>query len=596
MNRRHLTWPALCLLTWSVFWQTRQFEFLSIDDDAYITRNPHVATGLTAENIAWAFTPYAANWHPLTWLSLMLDAQLWGLNARAFHFTNVALHTLNVLLLYAILAQWTGAIGRSAFVAALFAVHPLHVESVAWISERKDTLSMLFGFLALFFYGRHAQTSRKYWYVATAVALVCSLLSKQMLVTFPFLALLLDFWPLNRLSSAENTAKSSPWRKLVIEKIPLFLIAIAFCIIAAIAQEQGRAVKSLETYSIPVRIENALLSGALYLKKTFWPADLAMYYPHPGNAISFSAVIAATLPLAILTAVAVAQRKKQPWLCVGWFWFLGTLVPVIGLVQIGDQQLADRYTYFPLIGIFIAVAWGVPDVVAGDFARRSILPVVGTVVVLVSAGLAWNQTRYWRDDITLLEHTIAVTTDNAFARENLGVVLYNKSAVAAAARQLEIAVQIQPERATAQFNLGLAYFKLNQLEQAVAPLEKAVKLEYEEGLAHYFLGRIAKNAGDWERAARHLVRSVQMRPDDADAHYQLATVYQSQNALSLAEEQFQRSIALAPNVAGSYNNLGVVQMGQGKREAAIASFKKALELSPGWEPAVENLRVATKTP
>src|SRR6185369_4246381 len=264
MNRRHLIWPALCLLTWCVFFQTRQFEFLNIDDDGYITRNPHVATGVTAENIAWAFTTtYAANWHPLTWLSLMLDAQLWGLNAAAFHLTNVALHTLNVLLLYAILSQFTGAIGRSAFVAALFAVHPLHVESVAWISERKDTLSTLFGFLALYSYGRFAKSSRRKWYVATAVALVCSLLSKQMLVTFPFLILLLDDWPLHRLSSAESATRSSLWRRLVLEKIPLFLIAIAFCAIAAIAQEQGSAVKSLETYSIPVRIENALLSAAL---------------------------------------------------------------------------------------------------------------------------------------------------------------------------------------------------------------------------------------------------------------------------------------------------------------------------------------------
>jgi len=596
MNRRYLIWPALCLLTWSVFWQTRQFEFLSIDDDAYITRNPHVATGLTAENMAWAFSMYAANWHPLTWLSLMLDAELWGLNAGAFHLTNAALHTLNALLLYAILRQWTGAVGRATFVAALFAVHPLHVESVAWISERKDTLSTLFGFLALLFYGQYARTSRRTWYAAAAAALVCSLLSKQMLVTFPFLVLLLDYWPLNRLSAPEGTARIAAWRCLVLEKAPLILIAILFCIIAAIAQERGKAVKSLETYSILVRIENAILSCALYLKNTVWPADLAMYYPHPGTAISLPAVIGATLLLAALTAVAVTQWKKQPWLGVGWFWFLGTLMPVIGLVQIGDQQMADRYTYIPLVGIFMAVAWGVPRVMEGDFAKRYVLPIAATAVVVMSAVLAWNQTRYWRDDVTLLDRTIAVTTDNAFARDNLGVVLFNKGSIAAAARQFEMAVQIQPKKSTAQFNLGRAYFMLNQPEKAAASLEQAVELQPADGLAHYYLGRIAKNAGDWNRAERHLYQSVRLRPDDADAHYHLGTVYQTQNKLPLAERQFQRSIALEPNVAGTYNNLGFVQMGLGKRDAAIASFKKSLELAPGWEPALENLRLATAPP
>lgn len=597
MNWRHLIWPALCLLTWCVFWQTRQFDFLHVDDDAYVTLNPNVAGGLTKDNVAWAFTTaYAANWHPLTWLSLMADAQLWGLHAGAFHLTNVALHTFNVLLLYAILWQWTGSRGRAAFVAALFAVHPLHVESVAWISERKDVLSTLFGLLALFAYGWYAKTGLWKWYIGTCALLSLSLLSKQMLVTFPFLALLLDVWPLDRVNSETEVTWAATWRRLVREKVPLFLLASLFCVIAAIAQRQGGAVKELETYPLSIRIENALLSCALYLQKNVWPVDLAMYYPHPGRAISLSAVLAATILLSVLTAVVVKQWKMQPWLGVGWFWFLGTLVPVIGLVQIGDQQLADRYTYIPLIGLFIAVAWGVPHLMTGSVARQYVLPSVATAMVLACAVLSWNQTRYWRNDVALLEHALAVTQDNAFVRDNLGVVLYNQGSIAAAARHFEIAVRIQPNNGELQRKLGLAYFKLNQPDKAAVHLEKTVELQPDDGLAHYYLGRIARTAGDAGRAERHLFQAVRLRPDDADAHYHLGVVYQTQNKLPLAEEQFQRSIALEPNVAGTHNNLGVVQIGLGKRDAAIASFKKALELSPGWEPAVENLRRAMESP
>lgn len=601
MDWRRLIWPALCLVTLCVFWQTRQFEFLNIDDDAYVTRNPHVAGGLTADNVRWAFsfgsTAQTANWHPLTYLSLMLDAQLWGSkNPAAFHLTNVVLHTLNVLLLYGLLYQWTGAAGRSAFVAALFAVHPLHVESVAWISERKDVLSTMFGFLALLAYGRYARTSRRAWYLATCVAFTCSLLAKQMLVTIPFLVLLLDIWPLARVSFNTDPDGRATWRRLVWEKASLLLLAILFCVIAVQAQREGNALRDPVQYPIAIRLENAVLSCALYLKHTVWPAGLAMYYPHPGDRISHAAVVAAAMLLATLTAVATVQRRKQPWLAVGWFWFVGTLVPVIGLVQIGDQQMADRYTYFPLIGIFLAVAWGVPQFASNRAVQKYILPVAGTTIILVSAAIAWNQTAYWKNDFTLLEHTLAVTTDNVFVRNNLGAALLDKGDVAAAARQFEISVRVLPTSSVAQRNLGIAYFKLGQPEIAIGHLEQAVKLQPDDGRAHLYIGLVAKMAHDWNRAERHLFLAARLLADDAEAHYHLGAVYQARNALAQAEGEFQKTIALQPDVAETYNNLGVVQMGLGKRDAAIASFKAALQRAPHLQNARENLRLALEVP
>lgn len=591
MNWRFLIWPGLCLLTWSVFWQTRQFEFFGIDDEIYVTNNSHVTGGLTKENVAWAFTPswHAANWHPLTWLSLMLDAELCGTNAGAFHLTNVALHTLNVLLLYAMLWQWTGAAGRAAFVAALFAVHPLHVESVAWISERKDVLSTLFGLLAFMAYGRFVRTANWKWYAAMASLLACSLLAKQMLVTFPFLLLLLDYWPLNRI---DTNAARSDWGRLVLEKVPLLVLVAVFCIAALVAQYYGKAVKGLIVYTVPLRIENALLSYALYLKMTFWPVGLGMYYPHPAGNISITAVIAAALLIAALTFVAVKQWKRHPWFGVGWFWYLGTLVPVIGLVQIGDQQLADRYMYVPLVGILIAIAWGAPQVFRGEFVQRFVVPGAAALVVLACTVTAWKQTSYWQNDFTLLEHTLAVTSDNYFIRDNLGAALHNKGQLAEAAAQFETSLRIWPDGSGARRNLGITYYKQGRLDEAAIQLDKAIALDPDDGLAHYFRGRIAKAAGDWERAERHQLRAVQLRPEDASAHFELGVAYDKRGALLRAEEHLRRSIALDPTVAGSYNYLGVVQIGLGKRDAAIANFKKALELAPGWEPAQENLRLA----
>lgn len=584
METHHLTWPALFLITWAVFWQARAFPFLTLDDNVYVTQNPRVLGGLTAENVRWAWTTvHAANWHPLTWLSLMADAQFWGTNAGGFHLTNLALHTLNVWLLFALLWRMTGAWVRSAFVAALFAVHPLHVESVVWIAERKDVLSTLFGFLALHAWVQHVRRGGVVWYATTFLALLCSLLSKQMLVTFPFLLLLLDYWPLDRV------AARSPLQ-LAREKAPLFVLVVLFCVVAVVVQKRGGAVKPLADYSILTRGMNAVVAYALYLQKAVWPAGLAVLYPHPERGISLAALAAAALLLAGLTAGTLAGARRWPFLPVGWFWYLGTLVPVIGLVQIGDQQMADRYTYLPLIGPFIAVVWLAPAVVGCGAGRGLLLHGTAAATILACAVIAHRQTRLWADDITLLEHALAVTRDNDFAHNNLAAALLDEGRTAEALTHFEEAVRVRPSSSTSQRNLGIMYYKLGRLVEAEPPLQQAIVLQPDDGFAHLALGALYRDRGDLVQAGKHLFLGVSLRPYDSEAHYLFGLVSQSLGDLPTAEEHLARAAALQPDMAETHNDLGVVQLALGKRDAAVQSFREALQRNPNFKPAQENLR------
>jgi len=418
---------VLLALAVGVFVQTSDHQFLYFDDPLYVTNNVHVKEGITGKNFIWAFTTTtASNWHPLTWLSHMLDVEVFGMNPGGHHLVNVMLHAINAVLLFLVLAQLTGAPECSAFVAALFAVHPLHVESVAWISERKDVLSTAFGLLMLWAYGWYAAKPSVRRYGLVAIFFILSLLSKPMWVTAPFLLLLLDFWPLQRLKDSPlgvdpacPPAPQLPLARLIIEKVPLLLLSAASSVIAVVVQSRGGALNSLDRLGLDARIDNALVSYVRYLAKTFWPSVLAAYYPQTQAGPPAWQVFGAVLLLLAITALVLWKVRAMPWLAVGWFWFLGTLVPVIGFVQVGSQAMADRYTYLPITGVFITIAWGAKRIARNKQRIGVAMRVTAFVIIVVLSAVTFRQISYWHDQESLFTHTIAVTTDNGRAHHIL---------------------------------------------------------------------------------------------------------------------------------------------------------------------------------
>ena len=508
-------WPALAvgaalvLAVLGVYAEVGTFELVSLDDPLYVSENPQVKAGLTAAGVRWAFTAFhASNWHPLTWLSHMLDVQLFGLDAGAHHQVNVALHALATVLLFAFLRLATGALWRSALVAALFAVHPLHVESVAWVSERKDVLSTALGFGALVAYVAHVRRPSAGRYAAVAALLALGLLAKPMLVSIPLVLLLLDVWPLARWTPGRSTLREA-W-PLVREKLPLAALAAASVAVTIAAQARGGTVAELDTLPVGARLGNAVLSCAAYLRDTVWPAGLAAYYPHPAlGAAGLSAVqvtLAAVLLIA-LTSFAAAQAKRWPHLAVGWAWYLVTLLPVIGVVQVGAQARADRYTYVPLVGVFMAVAWSLPLWRSSSVARR--VAAAGVAAVLVVAAMAARaQTRHWRDTVALHEHAIAVTGDNALAWGNLGVHHLSRGRVEEAIGALRQAVTIAPRSASHWLDLGAAYRASGKLADARDAFARAAELAPGNRDAAFQLGMTHLIAGDPRGAIGELERAV----------------------------------------------------------------------------------------
>ena len=463
---------VLALVTLVVYWPITRHGFTNFDDDGYITGNPHVKSGLTWPGIVWAFrSTETGNWHPLTWISHMLDCQLYGLNPGGHHLTNLIFHIANTLLLFLLLTQLTGAIWRSAFVAALFAWHPLHVESVAWAAERKDVLSAFFWMLTLFFYARHAQnkTSRNPQlstlnYILALFFFACGLMSKPMVVTLPFVLLLLDWWPLNRFQ-AGSFARSAV--NLIIEKLPFFALAAAGSIVTYLAQKAGGAVSN-DTFAF--RLTNALCSYLRYISKTFWPVDLAVIYPFPGHGLAVPAMIAAIL-LMIVSVWLIFSARRHPWLLVGWLWFLGTLVPVIGLVQIGSQSMADRYMYIPAIGLFILLVWGANELLNAWPKKQKILTWAGIAALAGCLVCTRAQIKYWQDSISLFRHASEVTSNNyvAFAclAQALDAADHEAEALAAATN----AVRIETTYPPGQFFLGMILLKQGKSGGSAWPFE-----------------------------------------------------------------------------------------------------------------------------
>jgi tetratricopeptide (TPR) repeat protein len=505
---------ALVLLTTAAFGRSLNNGFVNYDDPEYVTSNPGVKGGLSAAGLRWAFTASdVLNWHPLTWISLQLDYQLYRLRPWGYHLTSVLLHAGSSVLLFLALRRMTGAVWRSAAVAALFALHPLHVESVAWVAERKDVLSTFFGMLALWAYADYARRPGVGRYLLVFAALALGLLAKPMLVTWPCLLLLLDYWPLGRLRRGGPV----PLRLVLAEKLPLFALAAVSCAVALFAQGRGGAIESLQEVPLGVRCANALVSYVAYLGMALWPAHLAPFYPHPGGALPWWQPAAAAVLLAGITALAAATAWRRPYLLVGWLWYVGTLVPVIGLVQVGDQTRADRYTYVPLVGLFLAAAWGLADLAAHRPALR--WPVIAAAVLGLAACFVCTvrQVGYWHDSQALWAHALRVTADNYVAENNLGLALLQDGRPEEAEGHFRAAVRFKATYARGYANLGLALDEQGKLAEAAACYSRALEIRPDLAATHNNLGIVLGKLGRGDEAIAQLTEAVRLDPESAEA-------------------------------------------------------------------------------
>ena len=543
----------LILITFVAFWQVRNNEFINLDDDLYVTHNPHVQGGLTLKGILWAFTStYAGHWHPMTWLSHMIDYDLYGLNPGGHHLTNLFFHVANTLLLFLLLLRMTGAPWRSSFVAALFALHPLHVESVAWVSERKDVLSTFFWMLAIGAYISYVARPKLNRYLLVVLCFILALMSKSMAVTLPFVLLLLDYWPLGgpnlkkmgpdlNLSiskSANIDHRRVPLLRLILEKIPLFFLTAVSSLFTILAYWKGGTIASLAKLPLEIRIGNALVSYVRYIAKMIWPDRLAVLYPHPIILPLWEAAGAAFL-LTILTVWMIIAGRRRPYYVVGWLWYLVTLLPTIGLVQAGVQAMADRFTYIPLIGLFIMVAYGVPDILTGWRYQRVALVTSGGFLLSILMICTMLQVQRWQNSVRLFSHTLDVTVNNALIHNNLGVTLVRQG----------------------------------KDQEAIAHYKKALEINPRYVDAHYNLGSLLVLQGMDQEALPHYIEVLRINPRDAVAHYELAVILARQNKAQEAIVHLAEAVRIIPNYGEAHFTLGMIYLKMGKKDLALTEYK-----------------------
>jgi len=510
-------------LTWLVFGQTLRYDFVNYDDPHYVYQNTRITSGINFANVAWAFSHiHSENWHPLTTITHMLDCQLHGLNAGWHHFTNVLLHCLAVVLLFVALERMTGALWRSAFVSAVFAVHPLHVESVAWIAERKDVLSAVFFMVTLLAYFHYTRSPSIGRYLIVAIVFALGLMSKPMLVTLPFVLLLLDYWPLGRFDAhRSNTGRQV--LQLVMEKIPLIALSAVSSLITFLAQRG--AIGWTEQLPMSERITNAFVAYVVYIRQMFWPTELAVFYPHPENRLPIWEVSLALIILVGIMAAAFVLRKRAPYLVTGWLWYLGMLVPVIGLLQVGWQGHADRYTYLPQIGLYIAVTWALTDLIRSWRFQRTALSAAALIVIGVLSWRGWLQTSYWRDSETLFTHALAVTSNNDVALNNLGIIFLDKGQLDDAISKLQAAIDLRPENAPAHDNLAKALLKKGQVAEAMVHYRKFLELESANVEARNTLGTALIQQGHIREAIDQWQEVLALQPENGNAASNLAWVF-----------------------------------------------------------------------
>ena len=608
-RRRSITiaiYLALAAITLAVFGQTIRYDFVNFDDDLYVYDSPVIKAGLTIKGMLFAFaTPHARNWHPLTTISHMLDYQLWGLNSAGHHATNIVLHTIAVLLLFSALRQMTGAVWKSALVAALFAVHPLHVESVAWVSERKDVLSGLFFFLMLGAYVRYVRAPSIWRYLLVTVLFTAGLMSKPMLVSAPVILLFLDYWPLERIKNQKSEVKSrkskvsAHWSVisgLILEKIPLLLLSAGSCVITFVVQK--RATGAIPPLPCLWRAENAVANYVLYIWQTLWPAGLAVFYPHPNNMLPVWEIILALGLLVGTTVIVIVIRRERPYLFTGWLWYVVMLVPVIGLVQVGEQGHADRYTYLPHIGLFLLAVWGIADVTASRRSTSRIAVATTILIIFAVACAAFVQTRYWRNSETLWTHALAVTSDNDFAHNNLAYLLADRGELDDAISHFEDAARIRSRKTDEHYNAGSAFVEMNladalarkgRSDEAMLHYDQAIRLEPNYANAYYNRGNVLFAKDHIEEAITDWEKTLQLQPNDADAHTCLGNAFLRQGSPTEAIAHYKMAVALDPQDPHSRNNLGWIlatSSDAGIRDGAraIDFAQQAVALSGSKEP------------
>jgi tetratricopeptide (TPR) repeat protein len=623
-NRSLLLCILLAAITFAVYWPVHSHEFVRYDDDTYVTHNPNVKSGLSWQGIKWAFTTgYAANWHPLTWLSHQLDYTLFAGSSAAHHLVNVLFHVVNTILLFIFLARMTKRLWPSVFVAALFALHPLHVESVAWVAERKDVLSTLFWLLTMLAYTRYAERPSAGRYILTLVFFILGLLSKPMLITLPVILLLLDYWPLNRFLNSKFSVLNS-----VIEKIPFFFFSTVSSIVTFFIQQKGGAVSTIYAIPLHARITNAVFSYLAYIGKLFVPDRLAVLYPYPLTPIPTSRAVIYAIILVLITIFLIYYCRKHRYLLVGWLWYIITLVPVIGIVQVGAQAMADRYTYVPLTGLFIIVAFGAADFLKNTPLSKFILTPAALAVLFGCILVTSAQIKYWKNGFSLFDHTLAVTENNyvilnnyantlsdlgrpaesikyfveaikflprsADVRNNYANALRGLGRRSEAIEQYKIALQLNPSSAMPHYNLAVTLADVGDSNQAVEQYEITLKLKPDFEEAYNNLGWLLFKKGQVPQAIEYFNKVLLLSPNDILVHGRLALALASVGRIDEAIQHCRVVIAARPNDAEMYNNLGVLLEAKGQIDQATESYKKALQIDPNFQKAREQLDALTR--
>ncbi len=589
----------LLLLTGAVYFQVKDFEFLNWDDNQFVTENTIIHKGLTIKGIQWAFTATLSTlWHPLAWISHMLDCALYGLNPSGHHMTNLLFHLTNTTLLFYTLLRMTGVLWRSAFVASLFALHPLHVESVAWIAERKDVLSSFFWILTMLLYVRYVEKPDARRYLLVLLTVTLGLLSKPMVVTLPFALLLLDYWPLGRIvfngdKSDRGKSVIPEIKRLIVEKIPFFLLSAAVSIsIFLIVRESGQ-LYTAETAPFDRRIGYAFISYMTYLYKTVLPVNLAVYYPFPAS-LPIWQVVGSVLFITFLSFLFLKLYKKSPYLITGWLWYLGTLVPVIGIVKAGHHTMNDRYTYIPLIGIFIIIAWGVPEFLSNQHRKAAIQRAFAIMAVTACIILTWLQLKHWKDSVSLFTHTVNATKNNAMAHNQLGMALTERGREMEAESHFQKAVDANPKYWRAYNNLGIAMEKRGETNKAIDQYSIALRLKPDSWEVLNNKGTALMATGKQEEALTLLTRALQIKPDYVKARVGIGSVLAMTGRMDEAAYHWMEAVRLDPNDAKAHSNLGIYMASKGELDSAEHHFREAIRIMPGFTEAGKNLEILLK--
>ncbi len=585
---------ALIAVTLTVYWPVQNFEFVDLDDDVYVTHNPHVQSGLTRESLIWSFTAtISTQWQPLTWLSHMVDYELYGLNPRGHHFTNLLFHIANVVILFLVLSRMFNNIWLSGLIAMLFAIHPLRVESVAWVAERKDVLCAFFWILSMWAYLYYVESGGTKRYLTVLLFFIAGLTAKPMIVTLPFVLLLIDYWPLGRFqlrpfvsdaNSKQTQLKdlkdsSLTVSHLVLEKVPFFMLSVLLGFLTLLAAKSTAALKTIESYPIGMRVSNALISYINYIGKTIWPHPLACFYPYPDSIPLWQAMGAGLLLLGI-SIFAIHSVRKHSYFLVGWLWYLLTLAPVIGLIQTGDQAMADRFTYVPQIGLFFIIVTGSSVFIARWRYRKAILFVSAGLLIGICAVATRFEIRHWRNSVSLFEHAIQVTSNNYLAHNNLGAVLADRGRYDEAILHYVEALRIKPNYADAHYNLGNAFAKQGQVEEAIGHYKAALRIKPHDVEIRSRLGVLLAGQKRYQEAIAHFEEALRIDPEYADAHNNIGVALSEQGHYQEAINQFREALRLKPNFAEAHFSLCIAYLVTGRQDLALEEYKTLRAINP----------------